>query len=146
MMTREDQLKCIEDNCDAFKRALLAKASKMPPNWDGMEIRQWAMDCAKDAWVSRWTRHGCTGTGWQGSFTACERSNTSIAAFLARDLLRAAAEDPDENVIGQIDRFIDGIARWHHADIDLLFACKSYAGDEARPEIDHAPVDARHVL
>lgn len=52
-MTREDQLKCIEDNCDAFKRALLAKASKMPPNWDGMEIRQWAMDCAKDAWVSK---------------------------------------------------------------------------------------------
>lgn len=28
----------------------------------------------------------------------------------------------------------------------MLLACESYAGDEARPEIDHAPVDARHVL
>jgi hypothetical protein len=32
---------------------LLAKASKIPPNWDSMEIRQWVMDCAKDAWVSK---------------------------------------------------------------------------------------------
>jgi len=23
----------------------------MPPSWGGMEIRQWVMDCAKDAWV-----------------------------------------------------------------------------------------------
>ena len=40
-MTREQQLKCIEDNCDAFKRTLLAKASKIPPNWDGTEIKHW---------------------------------------------------------------------------------------------------------
>jgi hypothetical protein len=52
-MTREEQLQCIVDNCDAFKKTLLAKASKIPPNWDGMEIRQWVMDCAKDAWVSK---------------------------------------------------------------------------------------------
>jgi hypothetical protein len=26
-MAREEQLKCIEDNCNAFKKALLAKAS-----------------------------------------------------------------------------------------------------------------------
>jgi hypothetical protein len=52
-MTRDEQLKCIEDNCDAFKKMLLAKASKIPPNWDGMEIRQWVMDCAKDTWVSK---------------------------------------------------------------------------------------------
>jgi hypothetical protein len=31
-MTREEQLKRIEDNCNAFKKALLAKASKIPPN------------------------------------------------------------------------------------------------------------------
>jgi hypothetical protein len=29
---------------EAFKKALLAKASKIPPNWDSMEIRQWVMD------------------------------------------------------------------------------------------------------
>jgi hypothetical protein len=52
-------------------------------------------------------------------------SLTSIAALLAGDLLRAAAEDPDENVVGQIDRFIDGMDRGHHAHIDLLLACES---------------------
>lgn len=48
-MTREEQMQCIVDNVDAFEKTLLAKASKIPPNWDGMEIRQWVMDCAKDA-------------------------------------------------------------------------------------------------
>jgi hypothetical protein len=43
-MTRDEQLKCIEDNVEAFKKALLAKASKIPPSWDSMEIRQWVMD------------------------------------------------------------------------------------------------------
>jgi hypothetical protein len=38
----------------AFKKALLAKASKIPANWDSMEIRQWVMDCAKDAWVAHY--------------------------------------------------------------------------------------------
>jgi hypothetical protein len=52
-MTRDEQLQCIAENCDAFKKALLAKASKIPPNWDSMEIRQWVMDCATDAWVSK---------------------------------------------------------------------------------------------
>jgi hypothetical protein len=52
-MTREEEVKCVEDNCDACKKGLLAKASKIPPNWDSMEIRQWVMDCAKDAWVSK---------------------------------------------------------------------------------------------
>jgi hypothetical protein len=36
-----------------LKKALLAKASKIPQNWGSMEIRQWVMDCAKDAWVSK---------------------------------------------------------------------------------------------
>ena len=49
-MTRDEQLQCIEDNVDAFKNALLAKASKIPRNWDNMEIRQWVMDYAKAAW------------------------------------------------------------------------------------------------
>ena len=52
-MTRDEQPKSIEDNCDAFKRTLLAKALKIPPNWDSAEIKQWVMDCAKDAWVSK---------------------------------------------------------------------------------------------
>ena len=46
-------MKCIADACDVFKKKLLAKASKIPPNWDGAEIKQWVMDCAKDAWVSK---------------------------------------------------------------------------------------------
>ena len=52
-MTREEQLQCIVDNFDAFKKTLLARASKIPPNWDGMEIRQWVMDSAKGSWVSK---------------------------------------------------------------------------------------------
>jgi hypothetical protein len=52
-MTRDEQLKCIEDNVNAFNKALLAKASKIPSNWEDAEIRQWVMDCAKDAWVSK---------------------------------------------------------------------------------------------
>ena len=52
-MTHDEQLQCIAENCDALKKTLLAKASKVPPNWDSMEIRQWVMDCAKDAWVSK---------------------------------------------------------------------------------------------
>ena len=31
LMTREEQLKCIEENCEAFKKTLLAKASKIRP-------------------------------------------------------------------------------------------------------------------
>jgi hypothetical protein len=39
-MTRDEQMQCIVDNVDAFKQMVLAKASKTPPNWDSMEIRQ----------------------------------------------------------------------------------------------------------
>ena len=52
-MTQDEQLKCIGENCDAFKKMVLAKAAKIPPNWEDAEIRQWVMDCAKDAWVSK---------------------------------------------------------------------------------------------
>jgi len=31
-MTREQQTQCIEEGCDAFKKTLLAKASKIPPS------------------------------------------------------------------------------------------------------------------
>jgi hypothetical protein len=56
-MTREDQIQCIEENCDAFKKMVLAKESKVPSNWEEADIRPWVMDCAKDAWVSRWQSH-----------------------------------------------------------------------------------------
>jgi hypothetical protein len=52
-MTRDEQIKCVEANCDAFKQMVLAKAAKLPVNWEDAEIRQWVMDCAKDAWVSK---------------------------------------------------------------------------------------------
>jgi len=52
-MTREEQLQCIVDNVEAFKKTLLGKASEIPRNWDHAEINQWVMDCAKDAWVSK---------------------------------------------------------------------------------------------
>jgi hypothetical protein len=48
-MTREEQLKCIADRCDAFKQAMLSKASKIPKNWEDAEIRQWVIDAARDA-------------------------------------------------------------------------------------------------
>jgi hypothetical protein len=52
-MTRDEQLKCIERNLDAFKKMVLARASKVPAQWEEAEIRQWVMDVAKDAWVSK---------------------------------------------------------------------------------------------
>ena len=52
-MTREPQIECIEESCDAFKRMVLAKESMIPPNWEDAEIRQWVMDCAKNAWVTQ---------------------------------------------------------------------------------------------
>lgn len=52
-MTKEDQLKCIEHNLDAFKKMVLARAAKVPAQWEEAEIRQWVMDVAKDAWVSK---------------------------------------------------------------------------------------------
>jgi hypothetical protein len=52
-MTREEQEKCIAECCDAFKKMIQAKATRIPPNWDSMEIQQWIMDCAKDAWVRK---------------------------------------------------------------------------------------------
>lgn len=39
---RDEQLKCIEDNVDAFKKALLAKASKIPPNWGSIQSHKYA--------------------------------------------------------------------------------------------------------
>ena len=56
-MTREDQIQCIEENCDTFKKMVLAKESKVPSNWEEADIRPWVMDCAKDAWVYRWQSH-----------------------------------------------------------------------------------------
>jgi hypothetical protein len=35
------------------KKMVLAKGSKIPSKWEDAEIRQWVMDCAKDAWVSK---------------------------------------------------------------------------------------------
>jgi hypothetical protein len=52
-MTREEQMECIEHNLDAFKKMVLARASKVPAQWEEAEIRQWVMDVAKDAWVSK---------------------------------------------------------------------------------------------
>jgi len=52
-MTKEERLKCIEHNLDAFKKMVLAKASKVPAQWEEAEIRQWVMDVAKEAWVSK---------------------------------------------------------------------------------------------
>lgn len=50
---REEQLRCIEHNLAAFTKMVIAKTSKVPSNWEVAEIRQWVMDCAKDAWVSK---------------------------------------------------------------------------------------------
>jgi len=52
-MTQQEQLQCVADTCDAFKQVMHAKAPKIPGKWDGMEIRQWVMDCAKNAWVNK---------------------------------------------------------------------------------------------
>jgi hypothetical protein len=40
---REQQIKCIEANCEAFKKMVLAKGRRFPSSWEDAEIRQWVM-------------------------------------------------------------------------------------------------------
>jgi hypothetical protein len=47
-MKGEERDAFIAQCCDAFKRALLARASKVPYNWDCPEIRQWVIDTARE--------------------------------------------------------------------------------------------------
>ena len=50
-MKGEERDAFIAQCCDAFKRALLARASKVPYNWDCPEIRQWVIDTAREMQV-----------------------------------------------------------------------------------------------
>ena len=54
-MTSEERNKYIGDCCDGFKRQLLAKADRIPRDWDCAEIQQWIMDTARDAWTVKMT-------------------------------------------------------------------------------------------
>jgi hypothetical protein len=48
-----------------------------------------------------------------------------------------------EYFVGKVNRFIYGVTRRDHADIDLLFPRKPQPGDYARPEVDQGTVRAR---
>ncbi len=40
-MTKREQRKFINDICKSLRESLLAKADKLPENWNGIEIREW---------------------------------------------------------------------------------------------------------
>ena len=83
-MTREEQIKCIGDNCDAFKKALLAKGRRFRPNWDGIEIRQWGDGLRQGsmAMPSRWRSR------------IMSRSNSAAAPNMASISLDAGESSP----------------------------------------------------
>ncbi len=54
-MTPEERNKYIADCCDGFKGQLLARADRIPRDWDCAEIQQWIMDTARDAWTVKMT-------------------------------------------------------------------------------------------
>jgi len=80
-MTRDELLTCIEANIDAFRKTLLAKPSKIPPNWDDMEIKQWVMDSAKGAWLSKMDK---TRTHRYGRDVSCAAGG-AFSAVTAQD-------------------------------------------------------------
>ncbi len=47
--------------------------------------------------------------------------------------------------LSHVYRFIDSRSGGNDAHVYLFFACQADACDEARAEVDHASVDARHV-
>ena len=49
--------------------------------WDNIEIRQWVIDCAKNAPLPRWTRRGCTATRWRSSLTVCSPFHQATFEF-----------------------------------------------------------------
>ena len=55
LMTLEERNKYIADCCDGFKGQLLARADRIPRDWDCAEIQQWIMDTARDAWTVKMT-------------------------------------------------------------------------------------------
>lgn len=57
--------------------------------------------------------------------------------------LTSFPEDPVENLMGEIHRFIDGVICRNYSDVDLLLPCQPEASDDARPEVDLGTVRAR---
>src|SRR6476646_6082743 len=60
-------------------------------------------------------------------------------------LLWDFAEDLRIDFLSHIYGLVYGRSGGNDAHVYLLFACQANACDEARPEVDHASVDARHV-
>lgn len=40
-ITRQDQKRIITELCDYMKTYLLARADRIPEEWDGLELREW---------------------------------------------------------------------------------------------------------
>lgn len=71
------------------------------------------------------------------------RFEAALSVFLSNSV-RHPPERRIEYLAG-VNRLLDGLADRHHANIDPPLPRQSNSGDEARPEIDHASIDSRHV-
>jgi hypothetical protein len=61
------------------------------------------------------------------------------------DALRHLPEHPIVNLVGKVNRFLDGFAGGYHTNIHLPLPSESNPGNETRAEIDHSPIDSGHV-
>ena len=61
------------------------------------------------------------------------------------NLPRATAENPYENIVDELGRFIDGVDSRDSPDVNLFCSCEPDSGDQACTEIDDSAGDARDI-
>jgi len=50
-MLRDQQKEIINDMCDSIKEYLTKKLNSVPENWDGIELREWFADTAREKYT-----------------------------------------------------------------------------------------------
>jgi len=51
-MDKKNQIRIIGELCANLRSHLLSEASKIPAHWDGLELREWTCDVAKETLAS----------------------------------------------------------------------------------------------
>lgn len=47
-MEKSDQVRIVHECIENLQQYLLSRMDRVPPDWDGLELRQWVIDTAKD--------------------------------------------------------------------------------------------------
>lgn len=50
-MDKMDQLRIVQEITDGLKKELIERLPRAPDTWDGIELRQWAVDVLTENWV-----------------------------------------------------------------------------------------------